>query len=207
MRWRNEVLFVTLLPEDGLGWTKHKHTEPQSRRLCVVLWWPLASYSSSLRQLSLATTGTAFHPLYNWITKTPSFSLPPLLSHVLEQGLALFMSQNSSSSLISSFFKSFLIWRPFSFLTFLLSLQAFNTALNLRLLIFTKLYTNFLRECKFPQFLTSGEQHRMCTYCFHKEMSCDSLHFYGRFVNFLHYEISYTKIWHWFALALSYIGE
>lgn len=168
VRWWNEVLFVTLLPEDGLGWTKHKHTEPQSRRLCVVLWWPLASYSSSVRQLSLATTGTAFHPHYNWITKTPSFSLPLLPSHVLEQGLALFMSQNSSPSLSSSFFKSFLIWRPFSFLTFLLWLRAFYTVLNLHLLILPQLYTNFVKACKLPQILTSEEQqHQMCTYCFH----------------------------------------
>lgn len=180
-------------------------TTPLCRALVTI-----ASYSSSLRQLSLATTGTAFHPLYNWITKTPSFSLPLLPSHVFEQGLVLFMSQNSSSSLTSSFFKSFLIWRPFSFLAFLLWLRAFYTALNLRLLIITKLYTHFLRAYKFPQILTSEEpQHRMRTYYCHwlKDELWFHAIFLGRFVNFPLYAQSYTKIWHWYALHLSYIGE
>ena len=138
-------------------------TTPLCRALVAI-----ASYSSSVRQLSLATTGIAFHPLYNWITKTPSFSLPLLPSHVFDQGLALCMSQNSIPSLTSSFFKSFLIWCPFSFLTFLLWQRVFYTALNLRLLIITKLYTNFLRAYEFPQIRTSEEpQHRMRTYYCH----------------------------------------
>jgi hypothetical protein len=151
VRWWKEVLFVTLLPEDGLRWTKHTH-RASITALCVVLWWPLASYSSCLSQLSLATTGTAFHALYNWITKTPSFYPPLLPSHVLEQGLALFMSQNSD--LLSSFFKTFLIWRPLSFHLFLLWVCAFYTALTLHLFISTKPYTNVLRACKFPRILT-----------------------------------------------------
>lgn len=47
-------------------------------------------------------------------------------------------------------------------------LRAFYTALNLRLLILPKFYTNFLKACKFPQIRNSEEQqHRMCKYCFY----------------------------------------
>lgn len=72
-------------------------------------------------------------------------------------------------ALPSSHLSSSPSWFGFHFLSYVPPLlRVFYTALNLRLLILLKFYTNFLQACKFPQILNSVEQqHRMCTYCFH----------------------------------------
>lgn len=112
--WRSELMkWGTIC--NAAPRTKHAHTEPQSHCLCALPWLPVASYSSCPRQLSPATTGPPFHPIYNWITKAPSLLTLLLASHVLGQTWALFISQNSISFLNSSLSKSFFIWRPFSF--------------------------------------------------------------------------------------------
>jgi hypothetical protein len=98
----NVVLFVRLLPQDC-----NTYTQGLNHAVFVRLW--------RLIQLSAASTGPPFHPIYNWIRKTPLLPAPLLASHVLGQTWTLFISQCSISASTHFSPRTFLFDVSFSF--------------------------------------------------------------------------------------------
>lgn len=107
--WSGVIKWATICKATHWRWPEsdetYIHTGTQSRCLCVLSWWSLASYWCCTRQLSQTTASSPSPAVYNWITKTPSFKPLSFLLMSSTKTLDLFIS-----FFITSLPKIFLIW-------------------------------------------------------------------------------------------------